>query len=100
VLIERSPVATTSTLGSTVQRVVAEANTAREAGDTNWWRRLEAALAAVGSQADNVMECIQDEVEAGKPKPVDVEYLLANVIPALLRLSGSSISNLRIAEIN
>lgn len=88
VLIDRSPVAIVNTLGSMVQRVVVEANAARDAGDVNWWRRLEAALASVGSQSEKVMECIQDEIEAEKPKPLDVEYLLSNVVPALLRLAG------------
>jgi hypothetical protein len=53
------------------------------------WRGLEAALAALGAQADSVLEVIQDEQESSKPVPVDVASLLANVIPALLRLSGS-----------
>jgi hypothetical protein len=52
------------------------------------WRGLEAALAALGAQADSVLEVIQDEQESSKPVPVDVASLLANVIPALLRLSG------------
>jgi hypothetical protein len=86
--MERSPAATTSTLGTTAQRVVGDANAARSTGDEGWWRPLEAALAALGSQAEGVVECVNDEAEAGKPKPVDVEYLLANVVPSLLRLSG------------
>lgn len=52
------------------------------------WRPLEAALAAVGSQARTVLECIDDEGAAGRPKPIDIESLLANVIPSLLGLSG------------
>lgn len=52
------------------------------------WRPLEAALAAVGSQADVIMECVDDEVESGRSKPIDIEYLLSNVVPAVLTLSG------------
>jgi hypothetical protein len=86
--MERAPLATSETLGHAVQRVVVQANSARDAGDVNWWRQLEAALASVGSQADDVVECTQEEVDAGKPAPVDIGSLLSNVVPALLRLTG------------
>lgn len=47
-------------------------------------------LAAIGSQADEILEYIDDEVDMGNPKPTDVETLLVNVIPNLLGLSGKS----------
>lgn len=49
---------------------------------------MEAMLAAIGSQADEILEYIDDEVDMGNPKPTDVETLLVNVIPNLLGLSG------------
>ena len=52
------------------------------------WRPLEAALAAVGSQSEDVLDSIDDEQESGRGKPIDIEYLLANVIPSILSLSG------------
>ena len=42
----------------------------------------------MGSQADTIVECIEDEEDSGRVKPIDVEYLLANVVPSILTLSG------------
>jgi hypothetical protein len=55
------------------------------------WRPLEAALAAVGSQSESVLDCIEDEVESGNAKPIDIDYLLENIIPPILSLSGLSL---------
>lgn len=52
------------------------------------WRPLEAALAAVGSQAETLLDCIEDEAESGRPKPIDIEYLMSDVVPAILNLTG------------
>jgi hypothetical protein len=52
------------------------------------WRPLEAALAAVGSQAEAVEDCINDEEASGRNKPLDIEFLLSDVIPSVLGLSG------------
>lgn len=52
------------------------------------WKLLEGGLAAMGSQADTIVECIEDEEDSGRAKPIDVEYLLANVVPSILTLSG------------
>ena len=45
-------------------------------------------MAAVGSQHETVLEAIEDEEAANRPKPFDVESLLANVVPSLLTLTG------------
>jgi hypothetical protein len=50
------------------------------------WRPLEAALAAIGSQAEPVLDCVQDEQDSGREKPIDIENFLANVIPSILNL--------------
>ena len=42
----------------------------------------------MGSQANTIVECIEDEEDSGRAKPIDVEYLLANVVPSILTLSG------------
>lgn len=52
------------------------------------WKPLEAGLAAMGSQAEAVLDCVEDEDDSGRGKPIDVEYLLANVVPSILTLSG------------
>ncbi|OSX67203.1 hypothetical protein POSPLADRAFT_1063974 [Postia placenta MAD-698-R-SB12] len=70
-----------------IQEITTQSDGARSAGNTNWWRPLEAMLAAIGSQADEILEYIDDEVDMGNPKPTDVETLLVNVIPNLLGLS-------------
>ncbi|KAI0964512.1 hypothetical protein AcW1_001317 [Taiwanofungus camphoratus] len=86
-LLERSPAAITKTFQTVIQHIATEADGERNNGKQGWWRPLEAALAAVGSQARTVLECIDDEGAAGRPKPIDIESLLANVIPSLLGLS-------------
>jgi importin-9 len=54
------------------------------------WKSLEAGLAAMGSQAEAVLDCVEDEEDSGHPKPIDIEYLLSNVVPSVLSLSGMS----------
>jgi hypothetical protein len=79
---------------------------ARNAGNNNWyvhwlscashtlkrptarWRPLEAAFAVVGSQAEDILEYLEEEEDAGRPKPIDIDNLLAEVIPSLLSLAG------------
>jgi hypothetical protein len=51
---------------------------------------LEAGLAAIGSQAEAVQDCVEDEQDAGRAKPIDVEFLLSDVVPSVLSLSGLS----------
>lgn len=45
-------------------------------------------MAAIGSQAEAILDCVEDEQDSGREKPIDVEYLLSNVIPSILGLSG------------
>lgn len=49
---------------------------------------MEAALTAVGSQAETIQECIDDERDSGRSTPIDIESLLTNVIPTILGQSG------------
>jgi hypothetical protein len=53
------------------------------------WRPLEGAFAAVGSQAEVILDISNDEHDAGRPRPIDIEYLLVSVIPSLITLSGA-----------
>ena len=48
---------------------------------------MEAAFAAVGSQAENVLDAIDDEHASGRDSPIDIEALLTNVVPNFLVLS-------------
>jgi len=52
------------------------------------WRHLEATLAALGSQAESILDCIQDEQDSGREKPLDIENLLVNIVPSILGLPG------------
>lgn len=52
------------------------------------WRPLEAALAAIGSQSESILDCIEDEQASGRTAPIDIDYLLANIIPPILGASG------------
>ncbi|EEB93720.1 hypothetical protein MPER_07587 [Moniliophthora perniciosa FA553] len=84
VLMDRNPAQATAICYNVIQQVVGSSEQARNSGERNWWRPLEAALAAVGSQADTIQECIEDEQESGRDKPIDIESLLSNVIPSIL----------------
>uniref|UniRef100_A0A0W0FXL4 Importin N-terminal domain-containing protein n=1 Tax=Moniliophthora roreri TaxID=221103 RepID=A0A0W0FXL4_MONRR len=84
VLMDRNPAQATAICHSVTQQVVGSSEHARNSGNRDWWRPLEAALAAVGSQADTIQECIEDEQESGRNKPIDIESLLSNVIPSIL----------------
>ncbi|KAL4067241.1 armadillo-type protein [Scleroderma yunnanense] len=86
-LLDRSPAQVCTTLQVQLQQAIASSHEARNRGTPNWWKLLEAALAAVGSHAEDILECIDEEVESGRPKPLDIEDLLANVIPSILAQS-------------
>ena len=49
---------------------------------------MEAALAAIGSHSESILDCIEDEQESGRTAPIDIDYLLANIIPPILGASG------------
>lgn len=51
------------------------------------WKPLEAALAAVGSQAESVLDCVQDEQDSEREKPIDIEHFLVTAIPSILGLA-------------
>ncbi|EKM84237.1 hypothetical protein AGABI1DRAFT_52094 [Agaricus bisporus var. burnettii JB137-S8] len=87
VLVERLPGPATRAFSSVTNQVIQSSSQARESGNGQWWRPLEAALAAVGSQAEAVHDCVQDEQDSGRAKPIDIEHLLANVVPNILGLS-------------
>ena len=36
------------------------------------------------------MDCIEDELESGRDKPIDIEYILRDIVPSVLSLSGRS----------
>ncbi|KIJ34652.1 hypothetical protein M422DRAFT_76407 [Sphaerobolus stellatus SS14] len=86
-LLDRYSPYAVSVLQVATERLIQESNQARQQGSQEWWRPLEAALAAVGSQHETVLEAIEDEVASNRPKPFDVESLLINVIPSLLTLT-------------
>jgi len=71
-----------------VNKAVTEARTKREGGDPDWWRPLEASLAVIGSQSEDVLTSIEDELDSGREKPINIDYLLVEVIPSFLSLDG------------
>ncbi|KAH6916745.1 armadillo-type protein [Coprinopsis sp. MPI-PUGE-AT-0042] len=87
VLIDREAIKTTKTFQSVLQQIVTSTQQARDAGNAEWWRPLESAFAAVGSQAETILEVIEDEQDSGREKPIDLDYLLGNVVPFILTSS-------------
>ena len=88
VVIDRLPVQVVGTFHTTVNKAVTEARTKREGGDPDWWRPLEASLAVIGSQSEDVLTCVEDELDSGREKPINIDYLLVEVIPSFLSLDG------------
>ncbi|KAF9260865.1 ARM repeat-containing protein [Marasmius fiardii PR-910] len=88
VLMDRNPAQATAICHNIIQQTVGSSEQKRNSGKDDWWRPLEAALAAVGSQADTIQECIEDEQESGRNRPIDIESLLTNVIPSILGQSA------------
>ncbi|KAG2743701.1 ARM repeat-containing protein [Suillus brevipes Sb2] len=86
-ILNRSPAQICATFQTTIHQVIATSQRARENGSTAWWKPLEASLAAIGSQSEDVLECIENEEDSGRVKPIDVEDLLANVVPSVLNQS-------------
>ncbi|KAG6885829.1 hypothetical protein C0993_009221 [Termitomyces sp. T159_Od127] len=86
-LMDRNQTQTTRMFQLVVRQVIQSSHQQREAGRLDWWRPLEAALAAVGSQAVSILECLEDEEDSGRQKPIDIEYLLSDIIPSVLNLS-------------
>lgn len=52
------------------------------------WRPLEAILLVLGSLSEDILSFSEEEQEAGRPKPIDIELLLADAIPRLLSQNG------------
>jgi hypothetical protein len=88
VIITRSPSQVVGTFNATSTKAVDEARKKREGGNPNWWRPLEASLAVIGSQSEDVLNCIGDELDSGREKPINIDYLLVEVIPSFLSLDG------------
>lgn len=102
-LLDRAPIQTTRLFQTTIEQVIHASQQARGAGISDWWdsfqrisllitlarwRPLEAALAAIGSQSESILDCIEDEQESGRTAPINIDYLLANIIPPILGASG------------
>lgn len=61
----------------------AEALTVAKAShQPDWWRPLEACLAAI--DCDAVTDTIEDEKDAKRSAPIDVELLLTKILPSLI----------------
>jgi importin-9 len=52
---------------------------------------VEAGLAIIGSQNEAILDCIDDEIDADRPKPINIEYILSDIVPNLITLNGSMI---------
>ncbi|KAI6012635.1 armadillo-type protein [Pisolithus orientalis] len=83
-LLDRSAAQVCTILQEQLQRTITNSHLARDGEAIDWWKALEAALAVIGSHAEDILECIDDEVESGRTKPIDIEDLLANLIPSIL----------------
>ena len=85
-MMDRNDIQTTSIFQSLIQQTVQSSEQIRNSGSDNWWRPLEAALACIGSQAESIEDCIEDEQDSDREKPIDIEGLLRDIVPNVLGL--------------
>ncbi|EPS97853.1 hypothetical protein FOMPIDRAFT_1037743 [Fomitopsis schrenkii] len=86
-IIDGFPPLALNTLQSVIEQLTAQSDSDKASGNPNWWRPLEALLAAVGGQAESVLEWIEDEAASGRQVQIQIAPLLQNVVPNLLSLS-------------
>ncbi|KAH8835042.1 ARM repeat-containing protein [Flagelloscypha sp. PMI_526] len=86
-LLLLEPTKTVQIMASNFAKVIQSSDEARTSGNAQWWRPLEAAMASIGSQASSIQETIEDERDANRPSPIDIEHILTNVIPTVLNLT-------------
>lgn len=65
-----------------------EADELRSRGEGDWWKALEATLAAVGSVADSLLDMQDEEQATGIVESFDFDNLFKNVLPQLLNMTG------------
>ncbi|GJJ12042.1 hypothetical protein Clacol_006283 [Clathrus columnatus] len=88
-LLERFPTDATRALEAATTKLIDSSNIARQYGTSDWWRALEAVLAALGGVSSSVLEVLEDEESSTRMKSIDIEGLLLNVVPPVLALSGN-----------
>ncbi|KAI0726869.1 ARM repeat-containing protein [Fomitopsis betulina] len=86
-IIDGFPPLALNMLQSVILQLTAQSDSDKASGNPNWWRPLEALLAAVGGQAESVLEWIEDEAASGRQTQIQIAPLLQNVVPNLLSLS-------------
>ncbi|KAG8901625.1 hypothetical protein FRB99_005185 [Tulasnella sp. 403] len=84
--MESNPAQTARALQSVMERTIVDSDQARTSGQADWWKPLEAALAAVGSSAEALLDCNDDEELQNRSPPFNVQPVLTNVIPPILGL--------------
>lgn len=67
-----------------------EADDLRSRNEGDWWKALEATLAAVGSVADSLLDMQDEEQATGIVESFDLDNLFKNVLPQLLNMTGES----------
>ena len=75
-------------LAGAVERRLASAETAKRANDPAWWKDREAAMLAVGSMGDHVLEAEAAASEANRAPPFPASAFLASVLATDLKPGG------------
>ncbi|KAF8336339.1 ARM repeat-containing protein [Cantharellus anzutake] len=83
-LLDAFSTSTVRKLQETTAGIVEQSSQARQEGNADWWKPLEAALAVLGAESDALSDIVQAEADEGRPKPFDTDTLLGSVIPSLL----------------
>ncbi|PVG01815.1 ARM repeat-containing protein [Serendipita vermifera] len=85
--LEHYPEATAEWLWNATQSAVKNAEQAKQNGEPDWWRLLEACLCALNDE--ELVEMMDRARESGKRAPLDGETLLTSILPPLLTEPGT-----------
>ncbi|KAL7425284.1 hypothetical protein Q5752_000972 [Cryptotrichosporon argae] len=76
-------------LAARTQVVIDESARARQAGNIDWWKPLEAALRLIGGISNDLQGQLEDDKQEGRAPCFDLESYFAHVIPSLLQQSDT-----------
>ncbi|KZT44292.1 ARM repeat-containing protein [Sistotremastrum suecicum HHB10207 ss-3] len=85
-LIERWPSVTVKCLQAATQQALQISQNARQSGQDDWWRPLEASLACSAANSESITEYLEEEDGA---QSFDVKNLSSEILPSLHQLSAT-----------
>lgn len=75
-----------------IRELIDKSGVARQGGDPEWWRPLEASLALLGAVADDIRAVLEEDAKHRRTPTFDLPYLFDHLVPGLLDSTGRSVS--------